>query len=300
MIVYMVYGILQLLDKHGCTHITECGCNYVCTCPFHKDTKPSFEIHKDSGLYICFACGASGTYNRFLAQLGEKAEYNEPCIEEIDVTLPDYDRHYRIEPIQHNMQLFGNIPKYLLGRGFSDIILREWGIVFDTASARVVFPVRDRNNNLVGITKRAVDPRQYPKYLHTKFKRGNYLYGMNRISTNRLIVCEGHLDAVAMSQMVGDTCMATMGCYTSNTQIELMRGYSHVTLAGDMDAAGMMWANSVGDRLIPYYDPCAFDIFDNYKGYKDPAEVLEKEKKVIGDVVTYIDWTMKRDKEERS
>jgi DNA primase len=88
-----------------------------------------------------------------------------------------------------------------------------------------------------------------------------------------------------------------MGCFVSDVQIALMRGYTRVILAGDMDIAGKQWTISVGDRLTAYYDPCSLSVIDNYAGCKDPAEVLEK-KAIMGEITTYIDWSLQKEREK--
>ena len=37
-------------------------------CPFHEDSKPSLSVNLRTGMYHCFACGASGNYIQFVAQ----------------------------------------------------------------------------------------------------------------------------------------------------------------------------------------------------------------------------------------
>lgn len=45
------------------------GGRFVAPCPFHQETKPSFSISPDKGLYYCFGCQASGDIIDFYAQM---------------------------------------------------------------------------------------------------------------------------------------------------------------------------------------------------------------------------------------
>ena len=61
------------------------GGRWVAPCPFHNETKPSFSINEEEGLFYCFGCQASGDLIDFycringlefregLAQLAEEA-----------------------------------------------------------------------------------------------------------------------------------------------------------------------------------------------------------------------------------
>ncbi len=44
------------------------GDDLIGLCPFHEDSKPSLSVNLRTGMYHCFACGASGNYIQFVAQ----------------------------------------------------------------------------------------------------------------------------------------------------------------------------------------------------------------------------------------
>ncbi len=48
--------------------LTRRGRNLVGLCPFHADTKPSFTVAPDKGIFYCFGCGAGGNVFSFLMQ----------------------------------------------------------------------------------------------------------------------------------------------------------------------------------------------------------------------------------------
>ena len=43
-------------------------------CPFHNDQHPSFSGNENTGLWICFACGASGNAKQFLQRLNNESK----------------------------------------------------------------------------------------------------------------------------------------------------------------------------------------------------------------------------------
>src|SRR5574340_1159346 len=44
------------------------GRNLLGLCPFHSETKPSFTVAPDKGIYYCFGCGAGGNVISFIMQ----------------------------------------------------------------------------------------------------------------------------------------------------------------------------------------------------------------------------------------
>jgi DNA primase len=48
--------------------LTQRGRNLLGLCPFHADTKPSFTVAPDKGIFHCFGCGAGGNVFSFLMQ----------------------------------------------------------------------------------------------------------------------------------------------------------------------------------------------------------------------------------------
>ncbi len=48
--------------------LTQKGRNLLGLCPFHSETKPSFTVAPDKGIFYCFGCGAGGNVIAFLMQ----------------------------------------------------------------------------------------------------------------------------------------------------------------------------------------------------------------------------------------
>lgn len=67
------------------------GRSFVCLCPFHNDTKPSFLISPDKGIGYCFACQSGGDIFSFYQKI-EGVDFPEALkalAEMAGVTLPD-------------------------------------------------------------------------------------------------------------------------------------------------------------------------------------------------------------------
>ena len=115
--------------------------------------------------------------------------------------------------------------KYLKGKGYSDELLRESGLfnvderrgMYDKFWNRVIFPIMDVNNRVIGFGGRVMGDGK-PKYLNSPetkiFDKSRNLYGLNVARTTRknyLILCEGYMDVIAMHQAGFTNAVASLG-----------------------------------------------------------------------------------------
>ena len=58
----------SLLSSYGIRNIKHNSGNGqgICSCPFHRDKKPSFSFNDDKGCYNCFSCGEKGDIFSFV------------------------------------------------------------------------------------------------------------------------------------------------------------------------------------------------------------------------------------------
>ena len=99
--------------------------------------------------------------------------------------------------------------RYLKEKGYHDDILKESGLftysergVYDKFINRVMFPIMDINNKVIGFGGRVMGEGE-PKYLNSPetvlFDKSRNLYGMNYARTskkNSLLICEGYMDFI--------------------------------------------------------------------------------------------------------
>jgi Toprim domain-containing protein/DNA primase-like protein len=131
---------------------------------------------------------------------------------------------------------------YLTGpkRNLSPASVASWELGWHAFMRRIAIPIRDCQGNLVGISGRAFDEDQQPKFLHSLgFRRDYYLYGENRIRRNqRGFLCEGFFDAIYLHQN-GYNTVAMLGSYLSKFQIEkLVTFFTDVMIVPDGDVPG--------------------------------------------------------------
>lgn len=79
----------QLMAQYA--QLQKKGRNFVCLCPFHNDTRPSFLVSPDKGIAYCFACNSGGDIFSVYQKL-EGVDFPQALkelAEKTGVTLPD-------------------------------------------------------------------------------------------------------------------------------------------------------------------------------------------------------------------
>ena len=128
----------------------------------------------------------------------------------------------------------------------------DGGRVYDRLRDRIVFPIRDTRGRVVGFGGRVLpgaDADQGPKYLNSPetpvFHKARELYGLYEARRTpgrrleRLIVVEGYMDVVALSQQGIDNAVATLGTAVGREHLEkLFRNVPEVVCCFDGDTAG--------------------------------------------------------------
>lgn len=176
--------------------------------------------------------------------------------------------------------------KYLRGKGFSDLDLKDSGLVsIDERGAtdkffnRVMFPILDVQNRVIGFGGRVLGDGM-PKYLNSKetilFEKSRNLYGLTYAKKARkpyFIVCEGYMDVITMHQAGFDNTVASLGtAFTSQHAMLLKRYVNEVVLSYDSDTAGQ----NAALRAIPILKEvgCRVRVLD-LTPYKDPDEFIK-------------------------
>lgn len=181
----------------------------------------------------------------------------------------------------------GGLYKFLKSKGYSDERLRESGLfnvderhgMYDKFWNRVIFPIMDVNNRVIGFGGRVMGDGK-PKYLNSPetkiFDKSRNLYGLNIARTTRkkyLILCEGYMDVISMHQAGFTNAVASLGTALTSGHASLLKRYTQeVLLLYDSDEAGIRAAL----RGIPILrDAGVSSRVVNLKPYKDPDEFIK-------------------------
>lgn len=177
--------------------------------------------------------------------------------------------------------------KYMKAKGYSDELLRESGLfnaderrgMYDKFWNRVIFPIMDVNNRVIGFGGRVMGDGK-PKYLNSPetkiFDKSRNLYGLNMARTTRknyLILCEGYMDVISMHQAGFTNAVASLGTALTSGHASLLKRYTEeVFLLYDSDEAGIRAAL----RAIPILREAGVNAkVVSLKPYKDPDEFIK-------------------------
>lgn len=119
------------------------------------------------------------------------------------------------------------------------------GGVTDRFRNRVMFPIIDVRGNVIAFGGRIMTDEK-PKYLNTSdtvaFKKSNNLFALNRAKnskSDKLILCEGYMDVIALHQAGFDFAVATLGTALTQEQAVIIKRYTNtVVICYDADEAG--------------------------------------------------------------
>ena len=177
--------------------------------------------------------------------------------------------------------------RYLKMKGYSDSILSKAGLisvdekkgVYDKFWNRVMFPIMDVNNRVIGFGGRVMGDAK-PKYLNSPeteiFDKSRNLYGLNRARTSRksyFLICEGYMDVIALHQAGFTNAVASLGTALTTGHATLIKRYvNEVFLTYDSDEAGTKAAL----RAIPILREAGISAkIIRMEPYKDPDEFIK-------------------------
>jgi DNA primase len=187
-----------------------------------------------------------------------------------------------------------NVLRHLSGKNISEkqllaaglLIAKQGGGCYDRFRDRIIFPIRDRRGRVIGFGGRALGD-ETPKYLNSPeteiFHKGKELYGLyeaRKYSQNlqRLIVVEGYMDVVALSQHGIKNVVATLGTATTKEHLEkLFRVVPEVVFCFDGDRAGRQAAWRALEVSLPLLSEGRQMKFMFLPEGEDPDTIVRKE-----------------------
>ena len=134
--------------------------------------------------------------------------------------------------------------------------------IYDRFRNRIMFPIKDTRGRVIAFGGRSLGDAM-PKYINSPetplFHKSNSLYGLfeARQSPGRLlqlIIVEGYMDVVALTQHGIANCVATLGTATTSQHIRNLLRYSKdLIFCFDGDRAGSAAAWKALEQILPEY-----------------------------------------------
>lgn len=184
---------------------------------------------------------------------------------------------------------FGGLTDHLKKHGFTEEEMitgflcgksKKNGRAYDYFRNRVIFPIIDTSGNVIAFGGRVMDDSK-PKYLNSSdtpaFKKSKNLFALNYARHNcsdKMILCEGYMDVIALHAAGFENAVATLGTALTNEQARMMAKYTkQVLIAYDSDEAGQRAAT----RAVAMLSDVGLDVrILKMNGAKDPDEYIKK------------------------
>lgn len=239
-----------------------------CPHPNHNDSDASFRVNTKTNTFCCYGCHSDkknkneGNFGTdciaFIEWMNDgKLSFSE-CVKflanKINLPLPVeeheemFKTNYKLmKKYQRDMNDFAR--DYLTDRDIGHNEIQQWSIGYDKAENRIVFPLYDSYNNIVGFNKRLITKNTKGvcrKYMHSSdneiFKKSYYLYGLNHIDKDceYIILTEGVMDCILAQKYGLKNTVCALGTSLSDHQIDLLAKFNkEIIVAYDSDDKGL-------------------------------------------------------------
>ncbi|WP_434338112.1 DNA primase [Mycoplasma capricolum] len=192
-----------------------------------------------------------------------------------------------------------NLVQKLLDKNYNslDIEKAKLGIITNSYNKdyfinRIIFPIKDENNHIIGFSGRSYTKDNEPKYLNTKenkvFKKSHLAYNIAsalKISKalKQIIVLEGFMDVISLSRININNTIALMGTSLSNYHLELFKKHNlEVLLFLDGDDPGVQANIKISHQLLK--QQINVKIIDNQTSY-DPDELINNDLEYLKQII---------------
>lgn len=154
------------------------------------------------------------------------------------------------------------------------------GKLYDFFRNRIMFPIIDVRGNVVAFGGRVMDD-SLPKYLNSPdtpvFNKSKTLFGLNfakRNCSERLILCEGYMDVIALHKAGFTNAVAALGTAFTEEHAKVISRYTtELVLCHDSDSAGRK-ATDAALNILKKFNIKTKVL--TVKGAKDPDEFIKK------------------------
>lgn len=301
---------IEFVDKHLKVE-QRSGDEWSVLCPLHGDRNASMRINVAKGVFYCHGCHMRGTLSSLAWQM--KAPYQRPNSQEAGMSaLMSKLNKLKGSGIQPSPVVFweeNRLDRYRTvqtpwwtsqpraGCGFTQDTIDLFDLGYDPLEEQAIFPVRDMDGHLLGVTRRNLARGERIKYKDPKgFNKSGNLFGswlLPRITSHYVVLVEGLKDTIKVWQ-AGHPAVGQFGSYITPEQIRILRllGITTVITMYDNDEGGRIaWRAARGiiaslsrGRQQRSYDPTRdlrrFFITKRAAwraDFKDPGETPEKE-----------------------
>ena len=229
--------------------------------PIDIDTSNK-KIIKNNDIYKIYEIGQKFYLNNINTQFGKQAkEYlyqrkiTDELIKEFEIGLAIKDS----KALSNLLTKKEFKEKDLIDSG---LIVKDERGFHDFFYDRVMFPLHDINNKVIGYSGRTYYKSDAPKYINSKehvlFKKGEFVYNYARAknecrSKNTVIIMEGFMDVIRAYSIGVTNVVATLGTAFTKEHANIIRRLANnVIICFDGDSAGAKATMACSDILLNF------------------------------------------------
>lgn len=245
-----------------------------CPHPAHNDSTPSFTVWSKLQSWSCMGChqGKKDGKNILGSDCIAFIQWIEGCswreavlklAEMNNIATPNskHDAEYkRLKQLTNkfhaDLQQSEEALEYLYGRGIGIKDIKDFMLGLD--DGKIVFPLQDRFNNVIGFTKRWIEMPSNcsDKYRNSKssevFDKSKFFYGLNKVDMNKryIRITEGPMDVIKATKYGAVNVVATLGTAFTDEHAKIIKRLGLIpVLIYDGDAAGLKAMNKTAQLL---------------------------------------------------
>lgn len=166
------------------------------------------------------------------------------------------------------------------------LLITKGNSSYDRFRNRIMFPILDRKGRIIGFGGRVITATEEPKYLNSPetivFNKGRELYGLYEAkllsdALTKLIVVEGYMDVLALSQANINNVVAILGTALTSENIKLLfQLVPEIIFCFDADNAGRKAAWRALEICLPNIKPNVRVCFLFLPEAEDPDSYIRK------------------------
>jgi DNA primase len=155
-------------------------------------------------------------------------------------------------------------------------------------NGRIIFPISDINNKVVGFGSRVILNENKPKYLNSAdsdfFHKSELLYALNKIYGDKqlkaiqtIFVVEGYMDVISLANHGITNCVGVLGANLTTNQLKKLWSFTdRPTVCFDSDSAGTTAMERIAKLAVKVIEPGKSIGFLELNDCKDPDEFVRK------------------------
>lgn len=229
-------------------------------CPVHlartgkADRSPSWSMNSETGLWICYSCGARGTLQSLVREMtgDDSVDANAMLMNSMVENLDKPKVEHRVEADIHAYLRFSPVPTPMLNaRNLSKESAHHYGLRWDSANKAWIIPIVSHENKFMGWQEKG---STYTFNHPTGVKKGETLFGIMQVRNHKtILVVESPLDVVRFhSSFDGMAAVATYGAQVTKQQVHILSSIAErLIIAMDNDDAGKASGQKMSKEM-PY------------------------------------------------